>query len=77
MASRLGPPACRNYINTVKYGKQRCFNKNAVLKIDDTTWGLTNKGVWSKDLNTLKGYMQYTEWSEYKDDTVLDIDNEK
>ena len=53
------------------------LNKNAVLKIDDTTWGLTNKGVWSKDLNTLKGYMQYTEWSEYKDDTVLDIDNEK
>ena len=53
------------------------LNKNAVLKIDDTTWGLTNKGVWSKDLATLKDTMQYTEWAEYKDDTVLDIDNEK
>ena len=49
-------------------------NSNATLKIDDTTWGHSNTGVWSKNLKELTTQMHYTDWSEYVGDTVIDLD---
>jgi len=52
------------------------INKNATLKIDDITWGLTNTGVWSKNLKEITNSMHYTDWKEYVGDTVIDVDND-
>jgi hypothetical protein len=51
------------------------LNKNTTLKIDDITWGLTNSGVWSKNLKEITDNMHYTDWEEYVGDTVIDVDN--
>ena len=51
------------------------LNKNTTLKIDDITWGLTNSGVWSKNLKEITNDMHYTDWEEYVGDTVIDVDN--
>lgn len=51
------------------------LNKNTTLKIDDITWGLTNSGVWSKNLKEITNDMHYTDWDEYVGDTVIDVDN--
>lgn len=51
------------------------LNKNTTLKIDDITWGLTNSGVWSKNLKEITADMHYTDWEEYVGDTVIDVDN--
>lgn len=52
------------------------INKNATLKIDDITWGLTNTGVWSKNLKEITGSMHYTDWKEYVGDTVINVDTD-
>ena len=47
------------------------WNKDATLKIDDTTWGATNSGVWCHSLNELKADRVYSDWSVYKGDTPV------
>ena len=51
------------------------LNKNTTLKIDDITWGLTNSGVWRKNVKEITNDMHYTDWEEYVGDTVIDVDN--
>jgi len=47
------------------------FNYNATLKIDDTTWGHSNPGVWCHPLNELMTRDVYTDWKDYTGDTPL------
>ena len=48
------------------------LNYNATLKIDDTTWGATNPGVWTHHLQSLMGKENYTHWGQYTVDKPLD-----
>ena len=53
----------------IPYIKQ--LNYNATLKIDDITWGKTNPGVWTHQLNELMTKDKYTHWDQYTQDTTL------
>ena len=53
----------------IPYIKQ--LNYNATLKIDDLTWGKTNSGVWTHQLNELMTKDKYTHWDQYTQDTVI------
>lgn len=46
-------------------------NYNTTLKIDDSTWGKTNPGVWSHPLNELMTRNKFTAWHEYVGDTEI------
>lgn len=50
--------------------------KNSTIKLDDITWGATNTGVWTHNLAELMQKEQYTDWSEYKGDFEVKVDNE-
>jgi hypothetical protein len=47
------------------------FNYNATLKLDDTTWGHSNPGVWCHSLHELQTREVYTDWKDYTGDTPL------
>ena len=51
------------YINQLNY--------NATLKLDDTTWGATNPGVWTHHLQSLMAKDKYTYWDQYTQDAEL------
>jgi len=51
------------YINQLNY--------NATLKLDDRTWGATNPGVWTHQLQDLMSKDKYTHWDQYTQDTTL------
>lgn len=63
-----------NYISmiSVKLPYIRQFNYNATLKVDDTTWGHSNPGVWCHTLHDLQDRSVYTDWKDYIGDTVID-----
>ena len=46
----------------------KLYNYNAVLKIDDNTWGDTNPGVWCHYLHDLMRRRVYTDWKDYVGD---------
>lgn len=54
---------------SVKLPYIKLYNYNATLKIDDTTWGHSNPGVWCHPLNELLTRDVYTDWNDYGDDT--------
>lgn len=56
---------------SVKLPYIRHYNYNATLKIDDTTWGATNPGVWCHPLNELLTRNSYTDWKDYVGDTPI------
>lgn len=45
--------------------------KNATIKLDDTTWGDTNPGVWCHQLTDLLVDSKFTAWDQYGDDTII------
>lgn len=57
---------------SVKIPNIKLFNYHTTLKIDDTTWGLTNPGVWCHPLNELLTRDVYTDWKDYVGDTKID-----
>lgn len=57
---------------SVKLPYIRQFNYNATLKIDDTTWGHSNQGVWCHSLHELQQRDVYTDWKDYVGDTVIE-----
>lgn len=59
---------------SVKLPYIRLFNYNATLKIDDTTWGHSNSGVWCHQLHDLQSRYVYTDWSEYVGDEPITQD---
>lgn len=63
-----------NFISmiSVKIPHIRQFNYNATLKIDDTTWGHSNPGVWCHSLHELQYKAVYTDWKDYVGDTVIE-----
>ena len=71
---KLGFDDYDNYISmiSVKLPHLRQFNYNATLKIDDTTWGYSNPGVWCHSLHSLKDRSVYTDWKDYKGDEPIE-----
>jgi hypothetical protein len=53
---------------SVKLPYIRQFNYNATLKLDDTTWGHSNTGVWCHSLYELQQRKVYTDWADYVGD---------
>ena len=49
----------------------RLWNYNTMLKIDDKDFKATNPGVWSHSLHTLMDRKNFTDWSQYKNDTII------
>jgi hypothetical protein len=45
------------------------LSNNACLKIDDTTWGYSNQGVWTHRLKKLKDDKLFTPWDHYEGDS--------
>ena len=52
------------------YVKQ--FNYNATIKLDDREFKGTNSGVWCHNLHDLMDRRNYTDWSNYVGDKVID-----
>jgi hypothetical protein len=44
---------------------------NACIKLDDTTFRYSNPGVWVHHIHSLKTRETFTDWSKYKDDTII------
>lgn len=57
---------------SVKMPHLNMLNYNATLKIDDTTWGATNPGVWTHKLSKLLDYDVFTHWGRYTQDTTIE-----
>lgn len=53
---------------SVKIPYIKLYNYNATLKIDDTTWGHSNPGVWCHSLHDLMDRKVYTDWKDYVGD---------
>lgn len=45
------------------------FNYNATVKLDDTSWGVSNPGVWCHPLHELQNRAVFTKWDDYTGDT--------
>ena len=63
-----------NYISmiSVKLPYIKQFNYNATIKLDDTTWGHSNSGVWCHSLHKLQDRSVYTDWKDYKGDENIE-----
>ena len=63
-----------NYISmiSVKLPYIKQFNYNATIKLDDTTWGKSNPGVWCHNVHDLMDRKVYTDWKDYVGDTVIE-----
>ena len=57
---------------SVKLPYIKLYNYNATLKIDDTTWGHSNPGVWCHPLNELLKREVYTDWKDYVGDEPVE-----
>ena len=53
---------------SVKLPYIKLLNYNATLKIDDTTWGHSNSGVWCHSVHDLMDRRVYTDWKDYTGD---------
>ena len=49
----------------------KLWNYNTMIKIDDKDFKATNPGVWTHSLHELKDRAHFTDWAQYKNDTVL------
>ena len=69
----LGLDEYDNFINmiSVKLPYISQYNYNATVKIDDSTWGHSNPGVWCHSLHSLMNRNAYTDWREYIGDTEV------
>jgi hypothetical protein len=56
---------------SVKLPYIKLYNYNATLKIDDTTWGHSNPGVWCHSLHDLMDRKVYTDWKDYVGDEEI------
>ena len=57
---------------SVKLPYIKLFNYNTTLKIDDTTWGHSNPGIWCHSLHDLQARATFTGWNHYGDDTIIE-----
>jgi hypothetical protein len=56
---------------SVKIPYIKLLNYNTTIKIDDTTWGDTNPGVWTHHLQSLMSKDKFTYWDQYTQDSTL------
>jgi len=69
--------SCWNEYNTfipmisAKIPAIKLLNYNAVLKIDDVTWGKTNPGVWCHSVHELMNKSAFTGWKDYVGDKTV------
>jgi len=49
----------------------KLWNYNTMIKIDDKGFKATNPGVWCHSLHDLMDRDKFTDWSQYKNDTVI------
>lgn len=56
---------------SVKLPYIKLYNYNATLKLDDTTWGHSNPGVWTHQLHELMAKDKYTYWDQYTQDEEI------
>jgi len=49
----------------------RLWNYNTMLKLDDKDFKATNPGVWSHSLHKLMDRDCFTDWNQYKSDSVI------
>jgi len=45
---------------------------NACIKIDDTDFNATNKGVWTHRVHDLMDRDRFTQWDQYKSDKIIE-----
>lgn len=56
---------------SVKLPYAKLYNYNTTIKIDDKDFRATNPGVWCHSLHDLKNRKQFTDWSKYTQDEVI------
>lgn len=61
---------------SVKVDNFRGFNYNATLKLDDVDFDSTNPGVWCWSLSDLLSRDHFTDWEEYRNDTIIQLNDE-
>jgi len=49
----------------------KLWNYNTMLKIDDKDFKATNPGVWSHSLHSLMDRKNFTDWSQYNNDEIV------
>jgi len=49
----------------------KLWNYNTMVKIDDKDFNATNPGVWSHSLHSLTNRENFTDWSQYKNDSII------
>ena len=49
----------------------RLWNYNTMLKLDDKDFKATNPGVWSHSLHKLMDRTCFTDWDQYKGDSIV------
>lgn len=54
----------------------KLWNYNAMIKIDDKDFNASNPGVWTHPLHKLMDRDCFTAWSEYSDDTIVNMDKD-
>lgn len=47
------------------------LNYNACIKLDDKTFEYSNPGVWVHSIHDLKNRNNFTDWTKYKDDAIV------
>lgn len=56
---------------SVKLPDLTMLGSNATIKIDDIDFDETNKGVWCITKDKLINNAKFTDWAQYKDDTII------
>ena len=49
----------------------KLWNYNTMIKIDDKGFNLTNPGIWTHSLHTLKNRSKFTGWNDYNKDEII------
>lgn len=49
----------------------KLWNYNTMVKIDDKDFNATNPGVWSHSLHSLTNRENFTDWAQYKNDSII------
>lgn len=50
----------------------KLWNYNTMIKIDDKDFNSTNPGIWTHSLHTLQDRSKFTDWSQYKNDKIIE-----
>ena len=57
---------------SLKIGYIKQFNYNATVKFDDVDFDKSNPGVWCWQLSDLLTRDHFTDWEEYRNDTIIE-----